>query len=98
MCCAKTGITQMIVSTGDFDDTAGLGAPATSQVRFEVRLGTGNDAVSANTPHSTLRGEAGNDNVASTSSQFVSTLDGGSGTDRCPGSRYVADFRISCES
>lgn len=95
--CAKTGITQMIVSTGDLDDTVGLGAPATSQVRFEVRLGTGNDAVAANTPHSTLRGEAGNDTVNSTSSQFVSTLDGGTGTDRCFGNRNVADFRVSCE-
>ncbi|MGQ0576921.1 MAG: hypothetical protein ACT4RN_22375 [Pseudonocardia sp.] len=95
--CARTGITQVIVNTGDFDDNVGIGAPAGSQVRYEVRSGTGNDAVSADTPATTLRGEAGDDYLANTSSQFPAVLDGGAGTDRCPVGRAVRDTRIGCE-
>jgi hypothetical protein len=96
--CAKTGITQVIVDTGDFNDRIGLGAPAGSRVRFEVRTGSGNDSVAINTPASTVRGEAGDDFLANTSSTFPAVLDGGAGTDRCPIGRNVRDTRISCES
>jgi hypothetical protein len=95
--CAKTGITQVIVNAGDFDDNIGLGAPAGSQVRFEIRSGAGNDAVAVTAPGTTVRGEGGNDNLANNSFQFPTVLDGGAGTDRCT-SRNRADTRISCES
>lgn len=95
--CAKTGITQVIVNAGDFDDNIGLGAPAGSRVRFEIRSGAGNDAVAVTAPGTTVRGEGGNDNLANNSFQFPTVLDGGAGTDRCT-SRNRADTRISCES
>ena len=95
--CAKTGITQVVVNAGDFDDTVGLGAPAGSQVRYDIRLGAGNDAAAVTAPNTTVRGEAGNDNLANNSFQFPPVLDGGPGTDRCT-SRNRAYTRISCES
>lgn len=95
--CSKAGITQVVVNTGDFNDRIGLGAPAGSAVRFDVNLGAGNDSVAINTPRSTVRGEAGDDFLANTSSTFPAVLDGGPGTDRCPVGN-VRDTRISCES
>lgn len=95
--CAKTGITEVVVNAGDFDDTIGLGAPAGSRIRYDVHLGPGNDAAAVTAPNTSVHGDAGNDNLANNSFQFPTVLDGGAGTDRCT-SRDRADTRISCES
>jgi Ca2+-binding RTX toxin-like protein len=94
--CSKAGITRLVVNAGDFDDTIGIGAPAGSAVTYEAFGGAGNDAFALNTPHSIEHGGAGNDVLANTSRQFATTLDGGSGTDRC--ARGTArDVVVSCE-
>jgi len=97
--CVKAGITELVVDTGDFDDRIGLGAPAGSSVRYEVNLGSGTDAAAVNTPHSTVHGGAGPDNLSNTSRQFSAVLDGGDGADRCargtPGDRLVGCETVS---
>lgn len=96
--CSKAGVTAVVVRSGDFNDRISVGAPSSSAIRFTLLAGSGNDTIGGNTPRSVFRGEAGDDYVSSTSSTFVTTLDGGTGRDRCPGSRNVTDIRISCES
>jgi hypothetical protein len=94
--CSTTGISRVVVNAGDFNDTIGIGAPATSTLTYEALGGAGNDGFALNTPHSIERGGAGDDFLANTSRQFTATLDGGAGADRC--ARGTArDVLTGCE-
>jgi hypothetical protein len=94
--CSKTGISRLVINAGDFDDTIGIGAPAGSTVTYEAFGGAGNDGFALNTPHSIEHGNAGNDVLANTSSQFPATLDGGTGSDRCARGT-TRDVLVGCE-
>ena len=94
--CSKAGISRVVVNAGDFDDTIGIGAPATSTVTYEAFGDAGNDAFALNTPHSIEHGGGGNDFLANTSFQFPATLDGVNGTDRCARGT-TRDVLINCE-
>ena len=94
--CSKAGISRLVVNAGDFNDTIGIGAPAGSTVTYEAFGGAGHDGFALNTPHSIEHGNAGNDVLANTSSQFPATLDGGTDTDRCARGT-TRDVLSSCE-